>query len=85
MIGGILACRVDVRTRLSHEVVDRLRERFGPLVFETVIRASVRLAEAPSHHQPITIYAPDSSGAEDYRTAARELRASKFQKASKAV
>ena len=70
---GILACRVDTRTNLAKEVVARLRERFGALVFRTVIRESVRLAEAPSFHQPITTYAPESAGAEDHRAAAKEF------------
>jgi len=33
----------------------------------------VRLAEAPSFQQPVTVYAPDSAGATCYRSAAREL------------
>jgi chromosome partitioning protein len=70
---AILACRVDVRTNLARDVVERLRERFGPLVLKAIIRESVRLAEAPSFHQPITSYAPSSAGAEDYRAVAREL------------
>ena len=72
---AILACRVDTRTNLSRDVVARLREWGGPLMLDTVIRESVRLAEAPSFHQPITVYAPASSGADDYRAAARELLA----------
>lgn len=74
-IEGILACRVDVRTNLSREVVSRLRNRFGDLVFNVVIRENVRLAEAPSFQQPITTFAPTSTGTEDYRSLARELRA----------
>jgi chromosome partitioning protein len=81
---GILPCRVDLRTRLSREVVERLRERFGEDVFQTVIRESVRLAEAPSHHRPILTYASDSHGAEDHRALARELRG-KTIKAVKSV
>lgn len=72
-VAGVLACRVDARTRLAHDVVDRLRERFGPLVLQTVIPESVRLAEAPSFGQAITSYAPDSAGSLAYRAAAREL------------
>ncbi len=72
---AILACRVDTRTNLSRDVVARLREWGGALMLETVIRENVRLAEAPSFHQPITVYAPTSSGAEDYRAAAAELLA----------
>ena len=72
-VSAILACRVDQRTRLSLEVVGRLRERFGKLVLRTFIRENVRLAEAPSYARPITTYDPQSHGAEDYRAAATEL------------
>lgn len=72
-IAGIVACRVDARTRLAREILERLRERFGTQLCKTVIRESVRLAEAPSHHQPILTYAPESHGAEDYRALAAEL------------
>lgn len=70
---GILPCRVDGRTNLSRDVVARLRARFADAVFTTAIRENVRLAEAPSFQQPITTYAPSSTGAEDYRSLAREL------------
>jgi chromosome partitioning protein len=69
----VLACRVDRRTRLAHEIVSVLRERLGGEVLEAVVRENVRLAEAPSHGQAITVYAPTSSGAEDYRAVATEL------------
>lgn len=74
-IEGILPCRVDARTNLSREVVSRLRSRFGDQVFKVVIRENVRLAEAPSFQQPITLFAPTSTGADDYRSLARELLA----------
>lgn len=73
VLDALLPCRVDTRTNLSRDVVEQLRERFGPLVLKAVIRENVRLAEAPSFHQPITVYAPESAGGEDYRAAAREL------------
>ena len=72
-LSAILACRVDYRTNLSRDVVDRLRERFGPLVLKTVIRENVRLREAWSFSKPITSYQTNSTGAEDYRAAAAEL------------
>ncbi len=70
---GIVACRVDRRTRHARDVVESLRERFAELVFDTVISESVRLAEAPSFRQPITRYAPGSTGAADYRGLAAEV------------
>ena len=72
-IMGILACRVDARTRHSLEIVEQLRGRFGNLVYKVAIRENVRLAEAPSFKQPITQYDSKSTGAEDYRALANEI------------
>lgn len=72
-ITGILACRVDARTRHALEVVEQLRARFGKTVYSVVIRENVRLAESPSFKQPITQYDPRSYGAEDYRALAKAV------------
>ncbi len=72
-ISGILACRVDARTRHAREVVEQLRQRSGDLVYRTVIRENIRLAECPSFGQPITLYDPKSAGAADYRALADEI------------
>jgi chromosome partitioning protein len=72
-VGGVVACRVDARTRHCGEVVAELRSRLGAVVHETVIRENVRLAECPSFGQPITRYDPRSAGAADYRALAREV------------
>lgn len=71
-IAGVLACRVN-RTSHSRIVVERLAHRFPDAFMHTQIRESIRLAEAPSFHQPITTYAPQSTGAEDYRALAEEI------------
>lgn len=71
-ISALLLCRVDRRTRLALDVEESLRAKFGKLVLRAVVRENVRLAEAPSFKQPITTYAPSSTGAEDYREAAAE-------------
>jgi len=72
-VSGLLICRTDGRTRLSRDLEERLRERFGGLVFRSTIRENIRLREAWSFSQPITLYAPRSAGAEDYRRAASEF------------
>jgi chromosome partitioning protein len=71
-VAGIIACKVDRRPKLSQEVLDEIKRHFGGLLFETVLRPNVKLAEAPSHGQSVLRYAPDSNGAEDYRALARE-------------
>jgi chromosome partitioning protein len=72
-IDGILPCRVNKRTRLSQDIIADLRNRFNGKVYQTTIRESVKLAEAPSFGQPITVYDSRSSGAEDYRSLATEI------------
>lgn len=72
-VTGVLACRVDARTRHAQEVVEQLRTRFGAQTFKTEIRENVRLAECPSFRQAITQYDSHSRGAEDYRELAREV------------
>ncbi len=74
-IAGILACRVDARTRHAQEIVEQLRNRFDSLVYRTVIRENIRLAECPSFGQPINQYDPRSAGAHDYRDLATEVNA----------
>jgi chromosome partitioning protein len=72
-IAGVLACRVDARTRHALEVVEQLREKFGCLVYRAIIRENIRLAECPSFGVPITQYDTNSHGAEDYRALAGEV------------
>lgn len=72
-VAGVVACRVDVRNNHSLAVVEKLRERFGPQMFQTVIHENIRLAEAHSYSQPITLYDPISRGAADYRALAEEV------------
>lgn len=72
-IGGVLLTMHDSRTNLSDQVAEEVRRFFGPTVFQTVIPRSVRLAEAPSHGKPITVYDPQSRGAQAYSALAQEV------------
>jgi chromosome partitioning protein len=72
-ICGIFACRVDPRTILARGVVAALREKFPDLALATAIRETVRLREAWGKAQPINVFAPQSSGAEDYHNLALEV------------
>jgi chromosome partitioning protein len=74
-ITGILACRVDYRTKHSQEVLTQLRTRFEGKVCQSVIRENIRLAEAPLHLKPITLYDAHCNGSQDYRMLAQELMA----------
>ncbi|MBE0617004.1 MAG: ParA family protein, partial [Proteobacteria bacterium] len=70
---GILPCRLDVRARHGPEVVGSLRRQYGGMVFDTAIRQNIRLAECAGHRAAITVFDTKSSGAEDYRSLAREV------------
>jgi len=72
-IRGVLLTMYDGRTNLSNDVVEEVRRHFKDLVFTTIIPRTVRLAEAPSYGQPISVYAPSSNGAESYSALAREI------------
>jgi chromosome partitioning protein len=72
-ITGFALTMYDGRTKLSHEVAEEVRRHFGDLVFRTRIPRSVRLAEAPSYGQPITVFDPGSRGAVAYHRLAVEV------------
>jgi chromosome partitioning protein len=72
-VEGALLTMVDSRAALSQAVVDEVRKMFRDRVYETLIPRSVRLAEAPSHGKPISVYDPKGKGAEAYVAVAREV------------
>ncbi|MDR7518686.1 MAG: AAA family ATPase [Armatimonadota bacterium] len=72
-IGGVLLTMYDSRTNLSDQVAAEVRRFFGDRVYDAVIPRSVRLAEAPSHGKPITLYDPTSRGAQAYHALAQEV------------
>ena len=61
-IDGILVTRFDSRTVNAREVMARVLERFGDLVFDTVIARTVRFPETSVAGEPITSWAPKSGG-----------------------
>lgn len=72
-ISGIVITRYDPRTVNSREVMARVVERFGDLVFDTVITRTVRFPETSVAGEPVTTWAPKSGGAMAYRALAREF------------
>jgi len=72
-IFGLVMTMFDGRTKLSNEVVEEVRKLLSAKVFETLIPRTTRLAEAPSHGQPIVYYDKYSSGAAAYQLLADEV------------
>lgn len=72
-IDGVVATMFDARTLHSREVMNRLVEAFGDKVFHTVIRRTIKFADATVAAEPITTYAGNHAAADSYRQLAREL------------
>lgn len=72
-IEGVVFTMYDARTNLSLQVVENVKENLQQTVYKSIIPRNVRLAEAPSHGKPITLYDPKSAGAEAYRDLADEV------------
>ena len=72
-IEGLLRTMYDVRNNLGNEVSAQLTQHFGDKVLRSIIPRNVRLAEAPSHGQPIHMYDRSSRGAIAYIGLAGEI------------
>lgn len=62
-----------MRNRLNNQVVNEVREHFGPLAYDTIIQRNIRLGEAPSHGKPVMLYDASAVGSENYLNLAREF------------
>jgi len=72
-IEGIVFTMYDSRTNLSAQVVEEVKNNMTAHIFDSVIPRNVRLSEAPSHGLPISLYAPNSKGADAYMKLAAEV------------
>jgi chromosome partitioning protein len=70
---GLLATFYDGRTVLAREMLDNLREIGDHRVFNTMIKQTVKLGEAPLTGKPVTEYATNSAAARAFRELAREV------------
>ena len=72
-IFGVALTMYDGRTNFSAQVAEEVRRHFPGKVFASVIPRNVRLAEAPSHGLPVTVYDRLSRGAAAYTAMAEEI------------
>ena len=71
-IDGVLPTFYDLRTHVSNDVLDSLREKFRKIL--TPIRINAALAEAPSLGRTIYDFDGSARGAVDYLLLAEELK-----------
>ena len=74
-IEGVLLTMKDARSNLVNQVADEIHNYFKQKVYNTYIPRNIRLAEAPSHGQPINVYDQKSRGAVAYKALAEEFLA----------
>lgn len=72
---AVVVTMSDRRNRLSVQVAEEVRRHFPELIAQTQIPRSVRLAEAPSHGKPVSVYDPSSRATQAYADFAREVAA----------
>ena len=72
-LGGIVMTMFDLRTNLSRQVVDEVKQHLPDKIFKTVIPRTVRLSEAPSFGKSIFAYDPSNPGAAAYRSLGKEV------------
>jgi chromosome partitioning protein len=70
--------RFDARRKMSWEIDQKLRQRFGAEMCETRISENVSLAESPGRNRDVFSHAPESRGARDYVALQEELEAAGF-------
>jgi chromosome partitioning protein len=72
-VRGIVLTMYDARTKLAEQVEREVRAHFGSKVYRTVVPRTVRISEAPSFGQPVTVFDSTSRGALAYRELAKEV------------
>jgi chromosome partitioning protein len=70
---GIVSTMFDTRTTVSAASHGMLKEKWGELVFDTLIHNNVKIAESPSYNKPVQLYAPNSRGALVYSELTDEI------------
>jgi chromosome partitioning protein len=74
----IVVTRFDSRRKLSYDIYDKLKERYGSQVCSTRIGENVALATSPMHGLDIFAFGPHTPGAADYKALTIELMKSGF-------
>jgi chromosome partitioning protein len=73
VVGGVFLTQYFKRKRLHRDVLASMKTYFGTLVFDTLIRDNVALAEALTKGVDIFICQPSSYGSEDYLALCKEI------------
>jgi chromosome partitioning protein len=72
-LGGVILTMADIRTNLTQQVIEEVRNYFKEKVFQSIIPRSVKLSEAPSFGKPAVIYDPHNRGSLAYTELGKEF------------
>jgi chromosome partitioning protein len=69
----VLITMYDRRNKIMRVIHEQMQQGLNNTLFDTVIEVDTKLRESPVYGQPITLYAPGTRGAQQYRALAKEL------------
>ena len=69
----VLVTMYDRRNKRCRVILDQMQRGLNSTLFDTIIEVDTKLRESPAFGQPITLYAPSTRGAQQYRALAKEL------------
>ncbi len=69
----VLVTMYDRRNKIYQVILEQMRRGLGSVLFQTIVEVDTKLRESPVFGQPITLYAPKTRGAQQYRALAQEL------------
>ena len=74
-VTGVVATLFDTRTRVSHKILEKLKndDRYKALLFDTVVRVNTTIAESAGVGKPVIFFRQNSYGSSDYTSLAKEL------------
>jgi len=73
LVYRVLVTMYDRRNKICRLILEQMRKSLNKVLFQTIIEVDTKLRESPVYGQPITLYAPDTRGAHQYRALAEEL------------
>lgn len=83
-IAGVVPTMYDARTSIGKEIIQGIKEYFGDKMFSTAIHFNIKLVESSMAGVPLFVHQPNSRGAQEYMSLAKEVMALE-QKARRAA
>jgi chromosome partitioning protein len=73
LIYRVLVTMYDQRNKICQVILEQMQRGLSQVLLKTIIEVDTKLRESPAFAQPVTLYAPKTRGAQQYRALAKEL------------